>query len=202
MKRTLCIITALVMCMTIAVTTVCADTFVPSVTAKPAPGLSHQTQIEVVDGDDKTVDTFKHSDVKITPVSKKDNKKVDEEVKDALTEAYEALKADNVNLEEVMPALKDVIAAAAEEHKNLKAADLVIKDLFHVAFDEEIEEYLEKDGHFVKLRVKAKIAKNQFCAVMVCVDGVWEPVEFERNRDGSLTLKLQAPGVVAILVKP
>ena len=201
MKRTLCIITALVMCMTIAVTTVAADTFVPSVTAKPAPGLSHQTQIEVVDGNDKTVEGFKHNDVKITPVAKKDDKKTAEEVKEALTEAYETLNAENVNLEEVMPALKDVVAAA-EEHKDLKVADLVVKDLFNVALDEEIEEYLEKDGHFVKLRIKATIAKDQFCAVMVCVDGVWEPVEFERNRDGSLTLKLQAPGVVAILVKP
>lgn len=202
MKRTLCIITALVMCMTIAVTSVAADTFVPSVTAKPAPGLSHQTQIEVVDGDDKTVESFKYNDVKITPVAKKDDKKTAEEVKEALTEAYNTLNAENVKLEEVMPALKDVVAAAAEEYKDLKIADLVVKDLFNVALDEEIEEYLAKDGHFVKLRIKAKIAKDQFCAVMVCVDGVWEPVEFERNRDGSLTLKLQAPGVVAILVKP
>lgn len=201
MKRTLCIITALVICLTIAVTTVAADVFVPSVTAKPAPevvtGDNNEVKIEVVDNNDKTVDHFEPVHIEVTPVADKDKTSVDKEVKEALTDAYTTLSSTDAKLEEVMPSLTDVAAEG-----KVKVADLVVKDLFHVAVSDEIEKALETEGNALKLTVDAKIAKNQFVAVMVCVDGEWIPVDFVVNEDGSITCMMDVVGVVAILVKP
>lgn len=197
MKRTLCIITALVMCMIIAATTVAADVFVPSVTAKPAPDVvtGGQLEIEVVDKTDKTVATFEGSDVVVTPVA--DRNEANQDVKEALTNAYNTLSASNVQLDKVMPALAEIAA-----EKKVDVSELVIKDLFHVSVSEDVKQSLATDGNGLKLTFDAKITKNQFVAVMVLVDGEWVPVDFVVNADGTITCTMHVVGVVAIMVKP
>lgn len=216
MKKALSFVLAMVILVSLVGTVLAAEgAFTPSVTAKPAPevvankgtgeGAAKAPVIEVVDHQDTQVDTFDVVHVEVTPVAEKDEKHVDEEVKTALTEAFEVLSAADVKLVEVMPELATVVAEAAKEDASLKDFDvnnLVVKDLFNVAVSDELAKVLETEGHSVKLTFDAKIAKNQFVAVMVCVDGKWIPVDFVVNADGSITCTMDVVGVVAILVKP
>lgn len=197
MKRTFSIVTTLIICLAIAVTVVTADVFVPSVTAKPAPDVitDTKTAIEVVDKEDKTVETFEKDNVVVTPVADKDD--ANKEVKESLTNAYNTLSASDVQLEKVMPALVDVAA-----EKKVDVSELVIKDLFHVSVSEEVKKAMEAEGNGLKLTVDAKIAKDQVVFVMVLVDGEWVPVDFVVNADGTITCTMDVVGVVAIMVKP
>lgn len=217
MKKALSFVLAMIVLVSLIGTALAAEgAFTPSVTAKPAPevvankgtGAAEEAAkapvIEVVDHQDTQVDTFDVVHVEVTPVAEKDEKHVEEEVKAALTEAYEVLSAADVKLVEVMPELATVVAEAAKEDaslKNFDANDLVVKDLFNVAVSDELAKVLETEGNSVKLTFDAKIAKNQFVAVMVCVDGKWIPVDFVVNADGSITCTMDVVGVVAIMVK-
>lgn len=208
MRKTLCIVTALVICLTLAIS-VAAESFVPSITAKPAPEVvkgndAKTPAIEVVNEKDVQVETFDVNHVVIIPVANKDEAHVDDEVQAALTEAYETLSAPNVKLDKVMPELVNVIEEAAKEDpslKNVKANDLVVKDLFSVSVSEELAKVVETEGNALKLTFDAKIEKGQFVVVMVCVDGKWVPVDFVINADGTITCTMEVVGVVAILTK-
>lgn len=208
MRKTLCIVTALVICLTLAIS-VAAESFVPSITAKPAPEVvkgndAKTPAIEVVNEKDVQVESFDVNHVVIIPVADKDKAHVDDEVQAALAEAYETLSAPNVKLDKVMPELVNVIEEAAKEDpslKNVKANDLVVKDLFSVSVSEELAKVLETEGNALKLTFDAKVEKGQFVVVMVCVDGKWVPVDFVINADGTITCTMEVVGVVAILTK-
>lgn len=217
MKKALSFLMAMVILVSLVVTVLAAEgVFTPSITAKPAPEVTvtsgtagnsvvNTPVIEVVDEQNTQVQTFEVLHVEITPVSEKDEKHVDEEVRTALTEAYKVLSAPNVKLSVVMPELENVVAEAAKEDvalKNVKVNELVVKDLFNVSVSEELAKVLSVDAHSLKLTFDAKIAKNQFAVVMVYTDGKWVPVDFVVNEDGTITCTMEVVGVVAVLVKP
>lgn len=228
MKKVLSFVMAMVVLVSLVGTVLAAEgAFTPSVTAKPAPEIVVKNEAKVEADDNATTDavveapvievveikesqevqveTFEVIHVEVTPVAEKDEEHVEEEVKVALTEAFEVLSAPEVKLAEVMPELETVIADAAKEDASLKtvtANDLVVKDLFNIAVSDQLAKALEVEGNAVKLTFDAKIAKNQFVAVMVCVDGKWIPVDFIVNEDGTITCTMDVVGVVAILVNP
>lgn len=196
MKRTLCVITAFVLCMIIAVTTVAADAFVPSVTAKLAPEVvvGDDALVEVVNDSNQGVANYDAEHVVVTPVS---YNMANDEAKEALDEAFDNLCANNDKLDVVMPDLVNVAAGA-----NVSVSDLVVKDLFHVAVSDELGHTMENGGNALKLTLDAKVTRSQFVTVMVCINGKWTPVKFVVNADGSITCTMKNVGVIAILVKP
>ena len=195
MKKIIGIVIVAALCLTFAVSAA-ADMFVPSVTAKPAPGMDGSL-VEVVNGSGSNVLTFDSYKVEIIPVSARDSAYVSSDVKTALSSAYSTLSAADVRLSSVMPALSSVTAAA-----NVNADNMVVKDLFSVTVSEDIISALNAQDQKLKLTFDAKINVNQYAAVMVSVNGEWRPVEFVVNADGSATCMLDAAGVVAILVEP
>lgn len=185
------------------------DTFVSSVTAKPAPeiiasgGTTAKPVVEIVDGDHKNMESFAVESVVVTAVAEKNEEYVEENVQTVLTEVYEQLSDPEVKLSAVMPRLLDVIEKAAVEDTAMKELDvdsLVVKDLFHVNVSEAVAEALNKEGNFLKLTFDAKLAEEQFLVVMVCVDGEWLPVDYIWNEDGTITCMFDAVGAVAFLV--
>ena len=199
MKKTLCILTAIVVCMVIAVTTVAASVFVPSVTAKSAPefvlGSDGSVGFEIVDETDKNVATFDAGHVVITAVANRNEAStVDRE---ALNTAYETLSTPNVKLDQVMPSLSEITV-----QEKVNVADVVVKDLFNVSTSEDVQKVLTTNGNGLKLTIDAKVSRNQVVAVMVCANGKWTPVPFVVNTDGTITCTMTVVGVVAILVKP
>ena len=196
MKRTLCVITAFVLCVIIAATTVAADTFVPSVTAKLAPEVvsDDNALVEVVNDNDQHVDNYDAEHVVVTPVS---YNMANDEAKEALSDAFDTLCANDGKLDAVMPELANVAASA-----NVSISDLVVKDLFYVDVSDELGQTMINGGNALKLTLNAKVTRSQFVTVMVCVNGKWTPVKFVVNADGSITCMMKNVGTVAILVKP
>lgn len=195
MKKLVGIAIVVALCLTFAVSAA-ADMFVPSVTAKPAPGVDGSL-VEVVNGSGSNAVTFDSYKVEIIPVSARDSAYVSSDVKTALTNAYSVLSAYDVKLSSVMPALSNVTAAA-----NVNADNMVVKDLFSVSVSDDIVSVLNAQGNKLKVTFDAKININQYAAVMTSVNGEWRPVEFVVNADGSTTCMLDAAGIVAILVEP
>lgn len=217
MRKTITVICAILLCLTFVVAAV-ADTMVASVTAKPAPEVSTDSNsnsavVEVKDETGKIVASAESIKIEVTAVAtvmenelQQDNaanaetaatEPVSEEVAKELKAAYEELSDEKTDVVAIVSGLDEVL-----KENNVEASNLVVKDLFHVDIaDENVKEYLAVEGNTVTLNLKADIQEGQFVTVAVLVDGEWILVDNVLVlEDGSIDVTLGCLGTIAIFV--
>ncbi len=173
MKRLVsCMLVVVMMC--VVFTTVAAGAgFVPSVSYKPAP------EIVEIEGHDK-------GDLVIVPVADaKNDDKLPEDIKNDLLEQYEKLSDPDAKISDLVDGLPE---------------DLVIKDLFGIANSNPKVDVF-KDGKTVNVVLKTNVAKGDNIYAMIFADGEWKKVSATNNGDGTITVALSYPGVVALMTE-
>ena len=215
MRKMICVICVVVLCLTFAVAAV-ADNMVASVTAKPAPEVNTGSGAAVVEVKDETgkviasTETVKIEVTAVATVMENENAQengaegepaatepVSEEVAKELKEAYEVLSDEKTDVVAIVPGMDEVL-----KENNVEASNLVVKDLFHVDIeDESVKEYLAVEGNTITLNLKADIQEGQFVTVAVLVDGEWILVEdVVVLEDGTIDVTLGYLGTIAIFV--
>ncbi len=125
-------------------------------------------------GIDTTVPEASEFEIIVTPYDKIND--ADEKAdKEGLQEAYDELK-DADDLSDIVDGIKE---------------GSTVRDLFDVAFDE--------DKAPVEVKLDVNLPDDNFQVIFHDEDG-WKLINGKRNSDGSVTVKLDKPGQVAILV--
>ena len=179
-------VTALCLCMSLS-TFANAVEFVPSITYKPAPGVT------------ETAPEGHEDCIVVTPVSEADTSE-DISAEDAaqLKELYADLTKEGAKLSEKCPALNALVAAKLGENKT--ADDLVVRDLFHIGADcDDLTAFMAEDGT-VKVTFASTVDKGESVFAMMFVDGAWKVVDVVNNQDGTITVSLTEWGTLAIMV--
>lgn len=122
-KRISLLLAALLVAMTLI--PAYAASFTPSVTGKDAPDVMQAEKLY----DDGTVKEDITREVKVVPVSKRDDPAVHQDVRQALTAAYSDVKNAGT-LDKLTTDINDALAA----HPGVKLTDLVVSDLFDVTY--------------------------------------------------------------------
>ena len=129
MKRTISLLIALVLCLSLAVP-VFADEFVPSITGKPAPEIvpvldpdGNEAIGEILNQDGEVIGYLYEECLVITPVSPaKTSTEIPEDAAELLLSVYDQLVAGTMNL------------PYEKFNANLDPSTMVIKDLFDVSW--------------------------------------------------------------------
>ena len=125
-------------------------------------------------GIDTTIPETPELEIIVTPYDKIND--ADEKAdKEGLQEAYDELK-DADDLGDLVPGVKD---------------GATVRDLYDIAFDE--------DKAPVEFNLDVNLPDDNFQVLFHDEDG-WKLINGKRNSDGSVTVKLDKPGQVAILV--
>lgn len=143
--------------------------FVPSIKAKPAPGLVGEPKFFHADGTNEAVAA---GELVITPLADiyDETKTVAEDTVELLTWAYESLQEG----EDVLAIKADIEAVL--EGTELTFEDLVARDLFEVSAYGNLAKWLEEEeGSYVEFILDAIFAENQ-TAVVLYADHAEEPV--------------------------
>ena len=202
MRRVLSVFVAIVICLCLAVA-VSADTFAPSVTAKPAPEVvrvENKPVVEVKDEAGNVVTSTKIVNLVVTPVSavmNEEAKDLPQENAEALKKAYEELSDKTVDIATVVEGMEEVL-----KEQKVESSKLVVKDLFDVSVhDEAFVEYLNQEGHTIDVAFQADIQEGQFVTVAVYKDGKWILAKnVVVGEDGVVIATLECLGTVAIIV--
>lgn len=142
--------------------------FVPSIEAKPAPGLVEAAKFYAANGEAKDV---ADGELVITPLADiyDETKTVDEDTVALLTWAYESLQEG----EDVLAIKADIEAVL--EGTELTFDDMVARDLFEVSAYGNLAEWLKEEGSYVEFVLDAIFAENQ-TVVVLYADHAEEPV--------------------------
>ena len=207
MKKVVSLVVAVVLCMMLAVPAFATTVgFVPSITAKPAPGLVGTTNLQVKDESGKVVFTAPVVDLVITPVAdvqKEDaDYQVPEEVAQQLRDLYAQMTETTFNVTEEVPELETYL-----ESQGLDAAvaeNMVVTSLFDITvLSDDLKDYLSVEGNTIDLTFEADIPEDHTPVVMVYVEGKWEVLEgVTVNNDGTITCNFADVGPVSILMVP
>ena len=213
MKKVVSLIVAVVLCMMLAVPAFAASVdFVPSITAKPAPGVTGGSQtgsepvIEIKDENGKVIYTAPLADLVVTPVSAVQSEDgeytISEEAAELLRQLYAQMSDPNFNLAEEVPELIAYLESLGLDAALVK--DMVITALFDITvLTDELKDYLAVEGNTVDLTFEVDIPDGHQVIVMVYVDGKWQIVEgVVVNADGTITCTFDQVGPVAILTLP
>lgn len=206
---------AVVLCLTLASAVFAVeDTFVPSITQKPVPGLSDALDESGTgavgklqkEGDDVgLVYDEEHGIVVesevvhingehgtaclvITPVSNAENDPdIPDDSRELLLWIYDQLQEQGTDFIQNCPGLNEAIAAALGEGKDV--SDMVVRDLFDVTvLCKELEDYLEPSGTTICLDFDLGLEPGTFVAVIAYKNGEWHMIEdVEVLEDGTVT---------------
>ena len=189
MKKTICLVIALVMCLSIAAPAFAAENgFVPSITYKPNPeivpviGDDGEEYIGVIrDKDGNVLDYVGHGCILITPIAHVWDEEivVPADVERLLTYVYEELTANRMTI-------------PYEKHEaDLNSANMVIRDLFDVRWAcDEHPNMLEEEGVVFEIIFDLGIMAETEVYVMTYDEEAdeWSPiVKAVNNGDGTLT---------------
>lgn len=171
MKRMLCLITALLLCMTVTAPAFAAeDDFVPSISYKESPDVEDA----VLGEEGEVVDDC----IVVTSIAQAENKTTDirQEARDQLLQVYEELKNDMMEL---------------ELDENYIVRELVDVS-FRLAGCEEQGEHTHKDeltGTNATVAVTFKLGVRPLTKVAVLnfYEGAWHTVPSTNNGDGTVT---------------
>lgn len=202
MRKVMSVFVAVVICLCLAIG-VAADTFVPSVTAKPAPevvSVESKPVVEVKNEKGESVASTETVNLVVTPVSavmNEEAKGISQESAEALKKVYEELSDKTVDIVTVVEGMDEVL-----KEQKVEPSNLVVKDLFDVSIDDEsVVEYLNKEGHTIDVAFKADIQEGQFVTVAVYKDGKWILAKnVVIGEDGVIIATLECLGTVAIIV--
>ena len=195
MKKFLCLVVALVMCLSIAIPAFAAESeFVPSITYKPDPIIVpvEKDGVEyigvMVDENGEIADYVEHGCVKITPLADVwDNKvSVAAEIKEVLTKVYDGLTSGDM-------------AIACDEHD---ADKLVVRELFDIRWACDEHPNMMDEGFRLQLIFDLGINAGEDVCVTVYDDesGEWTTMDAVNNDDGTVTVTLTKMGVIAFSV--
>ena len=210
MRKVFCLLTALMLCLTLTVPAFAADAvYVPSITAKPAPELNTTVQddagrpvIQVKNEEKEVVHSSPVENLVITSVAEvmaEEYVRISEEAQNTLKEAFEVLETKGA---ETFAEIPELVQQAQEA--NVKVENLVVVDLFDVTIlNEELEKYLNVEGHTVELTFARDIPADQQVYVMVFKENKWQLIEnVVNNGDGTITCTFEHFCPVAILTVP
>lgn len=189
MRKLICLMIALVMCLTIAVPAYAAESdFVPSITYKPNPEIvpveneEGEESIGVIrDGNGEIIDYVDHGCLLVTPIAHVWDEEIEvpAEVEQLLTFVYEELNSNNMEI----PYDKHGV--------DLDPANMVIRDLFDARWScEEHREMIEKEGVVFEITFDLGVVADAQIFVMTYDEEAneWSPiVKTVNNGDGTVT---------------
>lgn len=189
MKRMMCLLTVLVLCMSLAAPVFATENgFVPSITYKenpeivPVMGQAGQEYIGVVrDENGEILDNVVHGCLDITPIAHvwDAEEEVPEDVEKLLTFVYEELNEGEMEI------------PYEKFEADLDSANMVIRDLFDARWIcEEHREMVEKPGNTFEITFDLGVVADAQIYVMTYDEETkeWEPiVKTVNNGDGTVT---------------
>ena len=189
MRKIVCLFIALVMCLSIAVPALAADTgFVPSITYKPDPEIitvkdeKGEDAVAVIRNDKgEVVDYVDHGCFKITPIAHiwDEEIEVPEYIEKLLTGVYDGLNDGTLTIN------YDAF------NSNLKASDMVIRDLFDIRwYCDEHRALLEQEGNTLDIIFDLGVVSEAQIFVATFDENTkeWSPiVKTVNNGDGTVT---------------
>lgn len=189
MRKLICMLIALVMCLSIATPAFAAENgFVPSITYKPNPEVvpvedeNGDEYIGVIrDEDGEIIDYVAHGCLLIAPIAHVWDEEIEvpADVERLLTFVYEELTSHNMEI-------------PYEKHEaELDPANMVIRDLFDARWScEEHREMIEKDGVTFEITFDLGVVADAQIFVMTYDEEAneWSPiVKTVNNGDGTVT---------------
>lgn len=198
MKRTISLLTAIVMCICLAAP-VCAETFVPSITDKNAPDLvvtpdnnGNKVVGEVEDENGEFIDHVYEECIVITPVSQaEESDKIPEAAKEQLLSLYEQLSEGTMTLP------YDKIS------EDLDPDHMVIRDMVDISWlCDDHPEIVGAPGVTLTLTFDLGVSANTDVYVMHYYNGEWIPaVSVVNNGNGTVSVTLEDVGPVVFSVR-
>lgn len=185
MKKVIACITALLLCMTMAVPVFAEAEFTPSVTNKPAPEVVPVMDPDgnpaigvILDDNGQIIGYVYEGCLVVTAVADAETSTlIPEDSRDVFLDVYNKL----TNGQMTIP---------YEKHNaGLNAGDMVIRDLFDASFIcEEHPKMLEPEGVAFQITFDLGVAENVDVYTMSYIDGEWAPiVSTVNNGDGTVT---------------
>lgn len=190
MKKLICMITALVMCLSLVAPVLATEdgVFVPSITYKPNPEIvpvENDYGLEAIgvirNEEGEILDYVDHGCLEITPIAYvwDDEIEVPEEVEQLLTFVYEELNNDKMEI-------------PYEKHEaDLAASNMVIRDLFDARWAcEEHEDMIAEEGVYFEITFDLGVMSDVPIYVMTYDEETkeWTPVvKTVNNGDGTVT---------------
>lgn len=189
MRKLICLMIALVMCLTIAVPAYAEESdFVPSITYKPNPEIvpveneEGEESIGVIrDENGEIIDYVDHGCLLVTPIAHVWDEEIEvpAEVEQLLTFVYEELNSNNMEI-------------PYDKHgADLDPANMVIRDLFDARWScEEHREMIEKEGVVFEITFDLGVVADAQIFVMTYDEEAneWSPiVKTVNNGDGTVT---------------
>lgn len=189
MRKIVCLLTALILCLSLAAPAFAAESgFVPSITYKPNPeivpveGTDGEEYIGVIrDKDGEIIDYVGHGCLMITPVAHVWDEEIDvpAEIEQMLTKVYDALNDGSMKI-------------PYEKHEaNLDAVNMVIRDLFDARWVcEEHRAMIEDEGVTFEITFDLGVVADAEIFVMTYDEAAneWAPVvKTVNNGDRTVT---------------
>lgn len=193
MKKVLCIITAIVLCMSMTCTVFAAnDSFVDSITYKDEPEVETTPGGgigTITDGDGNKLDDVDEDCIVITPISEaEESDKIPQDAKDELLDLYDQLTNGEMHL-------------PYDQVPGYNGDDMVIRELFDMSWlCDDHEAMVEPTGVTVNLSFDLGVPAGVNVIAMLYVDGQWIPVAVVNNGDGTVSCAFEKLGVVAFSV--
>ena len=188
MKKIVCLLTVLLLCMSLVVPVFATETgFVPSITYKPNPEIvpvpdAPEDAIGVVrDPDGNIISYVPHGCLKITPIADVWNVEIEvpEVIEELLLYVYDELNNGDMKI------------PYDKHNAGLNAANMVIRDLFDARWTcEEHRAMIEQEGYTFELTFKLGVVADAQIFVMTFDEETeeWDPiVKTVNNGDGTVT---------------
>lgn len=202
MRKMLCLILSVILCMSLAASAFAAEAFTPSVSYKDSPEIvtvhedENQKVIAVIRQD--SGDEVSYVEVgSLVVTSVLDAKSAEEgatEAEKVLVEVYEALSDGSMEI-------------PYEKLDNVNAEEMVVRDLFEVSFaedssDRNYTEVTKPEGVFLEITFQLGVPADVEVYAMTYNDGQWEPIRETRNNgDGTVTCLFEHLCPVAFCVE-
>lgn len=198
MRKVMCLITALLVCASLACSVFAAEEFVPSISYKGVPEIvtvkdaNGKEAVAVVRNTAGSAVSYVYEEcLLVTPVSEASTStKNPAAAKTELLSVYKALSDGTMTL---------------PYSSKVKASDMVIKDLFDVSFictGHNHDESLAAEGVTVEFTFDLDVAKDENVVVMTYKNNAWgEIAKVVNNGDGTVTCTFEHLCPVSISVQ-
>lgn len=191
MKKIICLLTVLLLTITLACPAFAAESFVPSISEKEEPDIvvDDEGVAGVIRGEDGDIlDKVEEGCLVITPISKaKTSTEIPEDAREELLYVYDEL----LNGDMTLP----------YEQDGLDPETMVIRDLIDASWlCEEHPAMLEPEGVTIDLTFDIGVSADTKVYVYVYIDGVWTPVPVVNNGDGTVTCTFEKICPIAFCV--
>lgn len=173
MRKLLCILCAVMLCLSLAVPAYAAGTFVPSISYKDGPEIEEATTGQETVTGCLVVSSITDAREKTTDIYQED--------RDLLLEVYKELSDGTMKL----PTENDKYVIRELVDVSWRKSECVEPEHGH-------KEWLKQDATTIKVKFDLGVDKNTELIVMTYVDGEWtDVVEVINNGDGTVTVEFE-----------